>query len=199
MNTENRLLSAARRMDKKALTEIFDLYARPLYNYALRYCGDPLLADQVVGDVFAKLLEKLAERKGPRDNLRSYLFEMAYNSIIDNARYVSRRVSIELVDTYGYDGLSVNPNIEDQLELEKVSQAIKSLSPDQRHVIILRFLEGFSISETATILRKTIGCVKITQFRAIWNLRIVLGMGTPDPLSSSELEITLGTTLNHAP
>jgi RNA polymerase sigma-70 factor (ECF subfamily) len=197
MNIENRLLLAAKRMDKKALAEIFDLYARPLYNYALRCCSDPLLADQIVGDVFAKFLEQLAAGKGPLNNLRSYLFEITFNSVVDEARYASHRTSIELVDSR-YGKFTVNPDVEDQMQLEKLSQAIKRLTPDQRHVIILRFLEGFSLSETAAILKKSIGCVKITQFRAIWNLRIALGMEPPDSLGASELEMAVSTPLDHA-
>ncbi|MFT3892039.1 MAG: RNA polymerase sigma factor [Anaerolineales bacterium] len=159
MNAENRLLSAARRMDKKALADIFDLYARHLYKYALRCSGDPFLADQIVGDVFAKFLDQLSLGKGPVNNLRAYLFEIAYHLVIDEVRYASHQTSIELVDSQ-YGKFAVNPDLEEQIELEKISQAIKRLSPEQRHVIILRFLEGFSLSETASILRKTVGAIK---------------------------------------
>jgi RNA polymerase sigma-70 factor (ECF subfamily) len=199
MNTEIGLLLAARKMNKKALAKIFDLYARPLYKFALRFCSDPLLADQIVGDVFAKFLDQLAMGKGPLNNLRSYLFEVAFHLVIDEARYVSRRASIELVDVRGYGKFFINPDIEDQLELEKVSKAMKRLPADQRHVLILRFLEGFSILETAAILRKTAGSVKITQFRAIWNLRVALGMVPSVSPGSSELETTLEPELNNLP
>jgi DNA-directed RNA polymerase specialized sigma24 family protein len=61
METDHKLLNAARNMDKDALVKIFDLYSSALFNYALRLCDDPLLADQIVGDVFAKLMEQLAQ------------------------------------------------------------------------------------------------------------------------------------------
>ena len=57
METDRELLHAARRMDEAALVKIFDQYSSPLYRYALRLCSGPLKADQIVGDVFAKLLE----------------------------------------------------------------------------------------------------------------------------------------------
>ncbi len=82
MEAELSLLDAARGMDKKALIAIFDRYAPELYNYALRLCGDPLQADHVVGDVFTKFLERLVAGKGPRTNLRSYLYKMTYHLII---------------------------------------------------------------------------------------------------------------------
>ena len=59
MNDESALLKAARRLDKAALTKIFDMYASALYNYVLRLCHDPIDSDNIVGDVLAKLLESL--------------------------------------------------------------------------------------------------------------------------------------------
>ena len=95
METDLELLDATSRMNKEALVEIFDLYATPLYRYALRLCGDPLVADHIVGDVFAKLLDHLSVGQAPKSNLRSYLFEATYNLIIDEARYVHRRTPLE--------------------------------------------------------------------------------------------------------
>ena len=90
METEITLLEAARSMNQEALVAIFDLYATPLYNYALRLCSDPVAADNVVGDVFAKFLDQLAAGKGPNTNLRSYLYQTTYHLIVDEARF-SRR------------------------------------------------------------------------------------------------------------
>jgi DNA-directed RNA polymerase specialized sigma24 family protein len=80
------LLDAARRMDGDALVEIFDLYAPALYKYVLRVCPDTLMADHIVGDVFAKLLEHLSAGKGPSTNLRSYLYEIAYHLVLDESK-----------------------------------------------------------------------------------------------------------------
>jgi RNA polymerase sigma-70 factor (ECF subfamily) len=49
------------------------------------------------------------------------------------------------------------------------------LTDDQRHVIILRFLEGFNLNETAAILGKQVGHIKVIQNRAITKLRKALG------------------------
>src|SRR5215211_6632189 len=103
METELLLLNAAKRMDKDAIVKIFDLYAAPLYNYALHVCGDPVMADHIVGDVFAKLLEQFAAGNGPTSNLRSYLYETAYHKIVDEARYSRRRAPLEALTSYRDD------------------------------------------------------------------------------------------------
>jgi RNA polymerase sigma-70 factor, ECF subfamily len=175
METDSTLLSAARMMNKDALVKIFDLYSTALYNYALRLTGDPLLADQIVGDVFAKLLDQLASGQGPREHLRSYLYETTYHRIIDETRYSQRRVPLEAITLLPQNVHSTFPSLEEKVTFEQILYAIQNnLTADQRHVIILRFIEGFSLRETATILGKGINHIKVIQNRAIAALRNAL-------------------------
>jgi RNA polymerase sigma-70 factor (ECF subfamily) len=172
METDHKLLHAARTMDKDALVKIFDLYSSALFNYALRLCDDPLLADQIVGDVFAKLLEQLAAGNGPTANLRSYLYETTYHRIIDEARSSKRKAPLEAAAMLGGDAQPVFLRVEEQLAFKQILHAIQhELTADQRHVIVLRFLEQFSLRETAHIMGKTVEHVKVIQNRAIAALR----------------------------
>ncbi|HLO31794.1 MAG TPA: sigma-70 family RNA polymerase sigma factor [Anaerolineales bacterium] len=176
MEADFPLLNAARSMDKQALMEIFDLYSSALYNYALRLCNDPLKADQIVGDVFAKLLEQWSVGNGPSTNLRSYLYETTYHLIIDEARHSHREAPLEVIDFLRYDGHSILLNLENRILFDAVIKAIKNdLTEDQRHVIILRFLEGFSLRETASIIGKEVYNVKVIQNRGVAKLRKALG------------------------
>lgn len=172
LNSELPLLDSAKQMNADALTKIFDLYSRPLYNYALRLCSDPIMADGVVGDVFAKLLDQLSNGHGPRANLRSYLYEIAYHLVVDDSRYSRGKVPFDGIDAFRYDNSSLYANFENRLLFEQVMLAVRTeLTRDQRHVIILRFLEGFSLRETASIIGKQVGHVKVIQNRAIARLR----------------------------
>jgi RNA polymerase sigma-70 factor, ECF subfamily len=175
MEADITLLDAARNMNQDALVKIFDLYSSALYNYALRLCNDPLEADQVVGDVFAKLLEQLSAGHGPSTNLRSYLYETTYHLIVDKSRYSRREAPLEVVDFLRHDGSSALIGLEDRMLFETVILAIKNqLTEDQRHVIILRFLEGFSLRETARIIGKEVYNVKVIQNRGVAKLRKAL-------------------------
>lgn len=176
MRTEVPLLEAARSMNREALIEIFDLYSSPLYNYALRLCNDPLRADHIVGDVFAKLLDQWSSGSGPSTNLRAYLYETTYHLIVDESRSSRREAPLELVDFFRHDGYSTLVNLENRMLFETVIAAIrKELTEDQRHVIILRFLEGFSLRETADIMGKEVYNVKVIQNRGVAKLRKALG------------------------
>jgi len=166
----------------EALVKIFDLYSSALYGYALRLCGDPVMADHVVGDVFAKLLEQFSVGNGPSANLRSYLYEIAYHLIVDEIRNSQRTVPLGVATSLpqvAHSALS----LEDKILFEQILYAIRNeLTDDQRHVIILRFLEEFSLYETAAIIGKKVNSVKVIQNRALAKLRKSLyrrGIGKP--------------------
>ncbi len=175
VEADSRLLDAARQMNQEALIKIFDLYSSALYNYALRICNDPLEADHIVGDVFARLLEQLSAGNGPSSNLRSYLYETTYHLIIDRARSSRREAPLETAEFLRRDGQSSISRLEDQILFENVIRIIKNqLTEDQRHVIVLRFLEGFSLRETADIIGKEVYNVKVIQNRGVAKLRKAL-------------------------
>ena len=175
METDIELLAAARKMNGEALIAIFDLYNRALYNYAFRLCNNAVVADQIVGDVFAKLVDHLQSGKGPMVNLRSYLYEIAYHCFVDEVRSKHRSAPIEAVGLKYSDGDFTEENAEKQMLLKTVVWAITNdLTDDQRHVVILRFMEGCSLKETAAIVGKSVANVKVIQFRAIAALRTAL-------------------------
>jgi RNA polymerase sigma-70 factor (ECF subfamily) len=169
------LLEAAKQMDRDALVKIFDLYSPALYNYAYRLSNDSLMADNIVGDVFAKLLEHFSTGRGPNSNLRSYLYEMVYHLVVDEARYSYRSTATEEVESLHQDAYPTNISVEERILFEIVLRAIRDdLTIDQRHVIVLRFLEGFSLQETAAIVGKAVSNIKVIQNRAITALRKAL-------------------------
>jgi RNA polymerase sigma-70 factor (ECF subfamily) len=175
MEANRTLLSAARMLDQDALVKIFDLYSSALYNYALRLCGDPITADHTVGDVFVKLLDQLSSGNGPTDNLRSYLYETTYHLIVDEARNARRTVPLEVAGWLRPDAQSSMLGLENRILFEGIIGAIQNdLTDDQRHVVILRYLEGFSLRETAAIIGKEVNHVKVIQNRAVAKIRKAL-------------------------
>ena len=148
------------------------------------------MADQIVGDVFAKLLDHLASGNGPRSNLRSYLYQTAYHIVVDEARSSLRQAPLEALTSLSPEGPSGLLGVENQILLEKIIDSIQhDLTEDQRHVVILRFLEEFSLRETAAVLGKEVNHVKVIQNRAIAKLRKVLESSeTPTDVSPPKIE-----------
>jgi RNA polymerase sigma-70 factor, ECF subfamily len=172
---EVKLLKAASKFDQEALRIIFDSYSPAVYKYALRLCRDTIEADNVVGDVFALLLEQLANGKGPNTNLRSYLFQITYHVIVNQARDRRHTTQLEVADFRGEHVSPVALQAEDDAALDTIINAISTgLSPDQSQILVLRFVEGFSVQETAEIVHKSVNNVKVIQNRALEKLRQIL-------------------------
>jgi len=172
MRDEPALIAAATSLDQEALSMIFDEYAPALYKYQLRLGVGPQEADQNVGDVFVRLLEKIKEGKGPRSNLRSYLFQIAYHLVVDQARERQRTAPLDVYDSSSDESASVQSQTEEKMLLDKLSATMESeLTEEQRAVVVLRFQEGFSIKETADIIDKNVNAIKALQNRAINKLR----------------------------
>lgn len=166
------LLESVREMNKDGLVEMFDQYSRALYKYAIQLCDDSLMADHIVGDVFAKILDQLAAGNGPSTNLRSYLFEMAYHQIVDEVRSSHRKAPLDVADSMRCDRYAMVMKLEHRFLMERIRLVIANdLSEDQRHVVILRFMEGFSLRETAAIMGKNTNSIKAIENRALVKLR----------------------------
>ena len=171
------IFEVVRDMDAIALERIFDLYSSPLYKYAMCICHDPIEADQVVGDVFVKFMDRLSRDYGPIRNLRSYLFQMTRNLAIDRYHRSRREVPFEKVNIVEGENRHLQTNLEErQITDVLIAAAQNELTSDQRHVLILRFIEQFSVSETADILGKSIQNIKVIQNRAIAKLRRVFNI-----------------------
>jgi RNA polymerase sigma-70 factor (ECF subfamily) len=56
-----------------------------------------------------------------------------------------------------------------------VQDALTQLTPEQQHVLVLRFGEGYSLEETAALLKKNVNAVKALQFRALTSLQRHIG------------------------
>lgn len=175
MQNESVIIKAASSLNQDALESIFDEFAPVLYKYLLRLGLGSQEADQTVGDVFVRLLEKLSKGKGPRTNLRAYLFQIAYHLVVDDARDRQRAAPLETAESAGREVRSVQAQTEEAMLLALLSKAMdQALTEEQRNIIVLRFQEGFSIRETAEIVGKNENAVKALQNRGVNKLREAL-------------------------
>jgi RNA polymerase sigma-70 factor (ECF subfamily) len=173
------LLKAARNLDKDALATIFDLYSPALYKFISRLLHDPILSDHMVADVFVHFLEDLGAGRGPRTNIRSYLYQIAYRLVLERSRDIHPHSPLEVaIRTQEKDTPEpAQPRSDEQVMMEALLSTMNTeLSEDQRIVIILRFLEDFSLKETAEIIGKDVNNVKVIQTRGIAKLKKAMGM-----------------------
>ena len=176
ISTENRLLARAQQYDRTALSEIYEAFFPPIYQFVRLKVDDRHLAEDIASDVFTKLIDNMGTRNGPRQSLRGWLFRVARNEIHRHYGKI-RQFPTATLDEW------LPSSAEGDLELEfirsvnaeRARQALQTLGDDQQEVLILRFGEGLNLQETADIMGKSTSAVKSLQFRAGNALRRILG------------------------
>ncbi len=148
-----------------------------LYSTALRLTANPSQAEDVVQETARKALQAAETIESTR-NVRAWLFRILVNSIRDHLRRSRRWDEVELTS----DDLSAGdcgfPSA--QVTQQDVRTAVKELVPAMRIVVLLVDIEGFTVMETADILRLPIGTVASRLARAHKQLRILLDAYQPD-------------------
>lgn len=165
------------------MAEVYEQYNLELYRYAYRLLGSEDQAEECVAETFLRFLGALSRNQGPKKHLRAYLYRVAHNWIVDAYRRgPPPMVSIDSEQTEGiaHGGLPVSRLVERNLRSEQVRQALRELTPEQRQVIVLKYLEGWSNLEIAQVVQKNVGAVKALQARALAKLSGILGADSWD-------------------
>ncbi|MCX7838663.1 MAG: sigma-70 family RNA polymerase sigma factor [Anaerolineae bacterium] len=173
MTSEHELLERARQFDLAALGIIYDQYSPALYRYAARLLGNADAAEECVAEVFSRFLHALKNGGGPREHLQAYLYRIAHNWITDQWR---RAPPVTSLAPDALDELHADPErtLGRAWEHARVRAALAQLTPDQRQVIVLKFVEELDNATIAAALNKPIGAIKSLQHRALAALRRAL-------------------------
>jgi RNA polymerase sigma-70 factor, ECF subfamily len=174
MHSEDTLIGA-RRLDPAVLTQIHDRYYPEIYRYVRYRLDDERVCEDIASEVFLRFLDALHRRRGPEQNLRGWLFGTASNLVNDHLRNRYTRKTERLDDHQNiFDDKHPEHTAEISWQEDQLRLAIQELTPEQQHVLALRFADERSIEETAGLMGKTITAIKALQFRAIASLRRVL-------------------------
>ena len=168
---EASLLKRARLFEAEALSEIYDRYSSELYRYAWRLLGKEDLAEECVAEAFSSFLNVIKQGGGPKRHLRAYLYRIVHNIAVD---YYRRKPPPEIsIEEVQLPDLEMEPSetIARLSEVANVRLALSELTFEQRQVILLKYIEGWSNTEVAKTMEKPVGAVKSLHHRAIRNLR----------------------------
>jgi RNA polymerase sigma-70 factor (ECF subfamily) len=173
---QQELLRRARKFDQQALAEIYETFSTGLYGYALRLSGDKNFSEECVAETFARFLNAIREGKGPREHLKAYLYRIAHNWITDQYRR-NPPEHLPLEDGYQFpDEMGLEELVAKRIQQARLREALFHLTPDQRQVVTLVFIEGWRKAEVAATLGKPVGAIKSLQHRALNSLRRILGI-----------------------
>jgi RNA polymerase sigma-70 factor (ECF subfamily) len=167
------LLQRARKYDQQALAQIYDTYSPRLYRYAIRLLGNQELAEDCIAETFTRFLQALRANHGPENFLQAYLFRMAHNWITNF--YQREPLPAEELNEEHPDRKSGPEEDAQTRQVQgRLRAALQQLTPDQRQVIALKYLEGWENEAIAHSIKKPVGAVKSLQHRALAALQRLL-------------------------
>lgn len=176
--TEEMILSTIREVldgNTNAFEDIVREYEKNVYNIALRMSGDREDALDISQESFMKAYHSLHSYRGD-SRFSVWLYRIVSNTCLDFLRERKRRaeVPLEREDEEGEreqadirdERLSPETLFEQKVTREALRRGLESLPEDQRKILLLREIQGFSYEEIGQILSLESGTVKSRIFRA---------------------------------
>ena len=148
-------------------SDLYAEYRRLIYAYIYRRTNDPVLAEDLTADVFAKAIDACAVGKGVRTTMRGWLLRIAHNLVIDMYRRRDRwkQMSIDEVPHLNALHHDLVLAAEAALNAEALNAAMHCLTHDQALVLRLRYFDGYEFQEIADTMCRSKGAVKALQHR----------------------------------
>jgi RNA polymerase sigma-70 factor, ECF subfamily len=166
--TDEQILVAAAQRDPARFAELYEANFERVYAYIARRVSSREDAQDLTAEVFHEALRNLHRFEWRGLPFAAWLLGIAVHMLADRWRTVAKQQEVpsdEFVDP------EADPHIERQAML---AQLVNELVPDQRLVIMRRFVDQKSLRDIAQELGRSEGAVKQLQFRALERLRTMM-------------------------
>ncbi len=181
------LVHAAQSGDTAAFGKLYDSYVDIVFRYVLFRLRDHELAEDVTSETFLRALRRIGSVSYQGRDVGAWFVTIARNLILDHvksSRYRREITTAEVAEAGAlpFPGAGRAESGPEQQVLalatkEELFRCIEALGDDQRECIVLRFLQGLSVAETAEIMNRNEGAVKALQHRAVRRLAQLLPRG----------------------
>lgn len=153
------------RREASAWADLFEEHHPLVFRAVLAQVGNRQTAEDIAGQVFLEALEGIRRYRDRGRPISTWLLTIARHRSVDWLRRQGRELTGDVPDT---------PVAAPAAGEEAALQALARLTPEQREVVFLRFVEGYSLKAVATSTNRSVGAVKALQHRALRQLRGIL-------------------------
>jgi RNA polymerase sigma-70 factor (ECF subfamily) len=171
------LVQAAQLGDGDAFGKLYDQYVDSVFRFVYYRVNDRALAEDFTSETFLRALRRISSINYQGRDIGAWFITIARNIIFDHAK--SARFRLELTTGEVIEGNDVDAGPElavlTHMTNTRLLEAVNSLGEEQKECIVLRFLNGLSVAETASVMGKNDGAIKALQHRAVKRLAGVLG------------------------
>ncbi len=173
------LVELARNGDSEAFGLLYDHYQGAVYRFLFYRTRSQPLAEDLASETFFRALRSMTNFRWQGKDFGAWLMTIARNLATDHFKAGRTRLEMTTEDMGQHDGHTEGPEslVLASLTNEILLQALTELPDEQRDCLVMRFLQGMSIAETAAVLGRSDGAVKQLQLRGVRNLAKLMPEG----------------------
>lgn len=160
----NKIAGNLQKGDQKSAEEIFSYFAPKIFRYFVLRIGDRDKAEDLVQNVFLKLVKRVGSYKPELGHFSSWFWQIAKNTLIDHYRENKGVVLCELNEAVLEKEDDTHSPAKDRLK-EVLDATEKILNEEEREMFSLRHLSGMSFREMSQILGKSEGTLRVAIHR----------------------------------
>ena len=163
------LLTLAQQGDGEAFGQIYDHYVGQVYRYIYYRVGSQPLAEDLTSETFLRALRRIDSFSWQGRDICAWFITIARNLVTDHFKSSRFRLEVSTADMLDADRADdgIEQQVLDNLDNADLLQAVRQLKPEQQECVMLRFLQGLSVAETAGVMGRTDGAIKQLQLRAV--------------------------------
>jgi RNA polymerase sigma-70 factor (ECF subfamily) len=173
------LVELARGGDPEAFGQLYDHYHVSVYRFVYYRVGAVALAEDLTSETFFRALRSMGSFRWQGKDFGAWLMTIARNLTTDHFKAGRTRLEYTQEDMTPHDEATEGPesSVLASLTNQTLLAALTELPHEQQECLIMRFLQGLSIAETAKVLGRSDGAVKQLQLRAVRNLAKLMPEG----------------------
>jgi RNA polymerase sigma-70 factor, ECF subfamily len=176
------LVELARTGDKDAFGLLFDHYHPSVYRFVYYRTRSQTLAEDLASETFFRALRSMNNFRWQGKDFGAWLMTIARNLTTDHFKAGRTRLEQTTEDMGIHDASAEGPEtaVLASLTNEALLTSLQQLPKEQQECLIMRFLQGMSIAETAQVLGRSEGAIKQLQLRGVRNLAKLVPEGVRD-------------------
>lgn len=172
-----RLVTLAQGGDGEAFGQLYDRYVDIVFRFVYYRVNDRAMAEDFTSETFLRALRRISTITYQGRDIGAWFITIARNIVLDHMKSARHRLEITTADTIEGRDAVAGPEaaVIGALTSARLMSAVKQLGEEQRDCVMLRFIQGFSVSETASVMGKNDGAIKALQHRAVRKLAEIVG------------------------
>jgi RNA polymerase sigma-70 factor (ECF subfamily) len=176
------LVELARTGDSDAFGMLYDHYQGSVYRFLFYRTRSSTLAEDLTSETFFRALRNMQNFRWQGKDFGAWLMTIARNLATDHFKAGRTRLELATEDMGVHDDATEGPEhtVLASLTNEVLLKALTELPSEQKDCLVMRFLQGMSIAETAEVLGRSDGAVKQLQLRGVRNLAKLMPEGIRD-------------------